>query len=83
MTITPRLVNWLRTTARSKVWVLMPWQSPPCYPTMNALDQPYGDAGAKRELAELALRMHRCGVSRWRPNPVAACEAAEAEQRRP
>ena len=46
---------------------------------MNALDQPYGDAGAKRELAELALRMHRCGVSRWRPNPVAACEAAEAE----
>jgi hypothetical protein len=61
---------------------LMPWQSPPCYPTMGALDQPYGDAGAKRELAELALRMQRCGLSRWHPNPVAACEAAEAEQRR-
>jgi hypothetical protein len=26
--------------------------------------------------------MERCGVSRWHPNPVAACETAEAEQRR-
>ncbi|WP_409191035.1 hypothetical protein [Bradyrhizobium sp. RDM4] len=55
---------------------LMPWMSPPCYPTMSALDQPYGDAGAKREIAELVLRMRRCGVSRWHPNPVNACEAA-------
>jgi hypothetical protein len=57
---------------------LMPWMSPPCYPTMSALGAPYGDAGAKRELAELALRMQRCGVSRWHPDPVRACEAAEA-----
>jgi hypothetical protein len=51
--------------------------------TMSALDQPYGDTGAKRELAELALRMWRCGVSRWHPDLVAPREAAEAEQRRP
>jgi hypothetical protein len=42
--------------------------------------EPYGDAGAKRELAELALRMQRCGVSRWHPDPLAACERAEAKQ---
>lgn len=57
---------------------LMPWQSLRCYPTLSALDQPYGDPGAKREGAELALRMQRCGVSRWHPDPVAACEATEA-----
>jgi hypothetical protein len=60
----------------------MPWQLAPCYADMRALDQPFGDPGAKRELAELALRMPRCGLSRWHPNPVAACEAAEADQRR-
>ena len=49
---------------------------------MSALNEPYGDVGAKREIAELALRMQRCGVSRWHPNPVAACEAAEAEAKR-
>jgi hypothetical protein len=43
---------------------------------MSALDQPYGDPGAKRETAELAMRTQRCGVSRWHPDPVAACEAA-------
>ena len=58
---------------------LMPWMSPPCYADMRALEEPYGDVGAKRESAELALRMQRCGVSRWHPDPVAACEVAEAE----
>jgi hypothetical protein len=59
----------------------MPWQSPPCYPTMSALDQPYGDPGAKREGAELALRMQRCGVSRWHPDPARECERIEAERK--
>ncbi|MCK1571377.1 hypothetical protein [Bradyrhizobium sp. 174] len=59
---------------------LMPWQSLRCYPTLSALDQPYGNPGAKREGAELALRMQRFGVSRWDPDPVAACEAVETEQ---
>jgi hypothetical protein len=30
-----------------------------------------------RSAALLRQRMERCGVSRWHPNPVAACEAAE------
>ncbi|OSI64964.1 hypothetical protein BSZ22_32490 [Bradyrhizobium canariense] len=55
----------------------MPWMSPPCYPNMSALDQPYGDPGAKREGAELALRMRRCGVSRWHPDPARECERVE------
>jgi hypothetical protein len=60
---------------------LMPWQNPPCYADTSALDQPYGDPRAAREGAELALRMRRCGVSRWEPNPVRECERIEAEQR--
>jgi hypothetical protein len=58
---------------------LMPWQSPPCYADMSALNQPYGDPRAAREGAELALRMQRCGISRWHPDPPRECE--EAEQR--
>jgi hypothetical protein len=30
---------------------LMPWQLPPCYPDMRALDQHFGDPGGKRESA--------------------------------
>jgi hypothetical protein len=48
---------------------------------MSALDQPYGDAGAKREGAELAMRMLRCNVSRWHPDPARECDRVEAEQR--
>ena len=60
---------------------LMPWQSPPCYPTMSALNEPYGDPGANREGAELALRMRRLKVSRWHPDPARECDRVEAEQR--
>jgi hypothetical protein len=35
-----------------------------------------------RAAALLRQRMERCGVSRWHPDPVAACEAAEAEAKR-
>jgi hypothetical protein len=35
---------------------------------------------AAREGAELALRMRRCGVSRWHPDPANECERIEAEQ---
>lgn len=62
---------------------LMPWMSPPMFADMSALSLPFGDPGAKRETAELALRMQRCGISRWHPSPAAVCEAAEAEQRGP
>ena len=56
---------------------LMPWQDPPCYADLSALDRPYGDARAAREGAELALRMQRLGISRWHPDPAAAIAAAE------
>ncbi|WP_441259611.1 hypothetical protein AB7008_23630 [Bradyrhizobium sp. 521_C7_N1_3] len=59
---------------------LLPWQSPPCYADMRALNEPYGDPSGRRESAELALRMQRQDVSRWNADPVAAC--VEAEQRK-
>jgi hypothetical protein len=63
---------------------LMPWQLPPCYADMSAsvLSQPYGDPGARRESAELALRMQRLGVSRWHPDPARECDRIEAEVKR-
>jgi hypothetical protein len=33
-----------------------------------------------RAAALLRRRMERCGVSRWHPDPIAACEAAEAKE---
>jgi hypothetical protein len=44
------------------------------------LTSPYGDPGARRESDELALRMRRCGVSRWHPDPARECERIEAER---
>src|SRR6478735_5858621 len=61
-------------SAQIESLALMPWQNPPCYADMSALDQPYGDARAAREEAELALRMRRCGVSRWHPDPARECD---------
>jgi hypothetical protein len=46
-----------------------------------ALNDPDEQRGY-RAAALLRQRMERCGVSRWHPNPIAACEAAEAKQRR-
>jgi len=60
---------------------LMPWQSPPCYADMRALERPYGQPGGKRESAELALRMQRQGISRWHPDPAGECDRAEAARR--
>jgi hypothetical protein len=59
---------------------LEPWMSPPCYADMRALNQPYGDPGARRESAELATRMRRCNVSRWHPDPARECDRVEAER---
>jgi hypothetical protein len=72
---------WLSMITQIESLALMPWQNPPCYADMSALDQPYGDARAAREGAELALRMQRCGVSRWHPDPARECDRIEAEQR--
>jgi hypothetical protein len=54
--------------------------SPPCCADMSALDQPFGDPRAARESAELALRMRRCNVSRWHPDPARECDRVEAER---
>ena len=58
---------------------LMPWQSPPFRASLRDLDKPYGDASGKRECAELLKRLHDSGLSIFEPDPLAACEAAEAE----
>lgn len=62
---------------------LMPWQTPPCFADMTALKQPLGDPRAARESADLALRLDRCGVSRWHPDPANECDRVEAAQRNP
>ena len=53
---------------------LLPWEIPPCY----AMARPavYDHQRASRRLLG---RMLDAGVSKWHPNPVAACEAAEAK----
>jgi hypothetical protein len=45
---------------------LLPWQPPPLY-------------AVRGEALELRERMERLGLSKFEPDPVAACEAAEAK----
>jgi hypothetical protein len=64
---------------------LPPWQVAPCDVTdiataLVATDDRSARTGL-RAAALLRQRMERCGVSRWHPDPVAACQAAEAELR--
>ncbi len=67
--------------AQSRSLRLLPWQPSPCRVKVGvALNDPDEQRG-NRAAARLRLRMRRCGVSRWHPDPVAACEAAKAEQR--
>jgi hypothetical protein len=66
---------------------LPPWLVPPCNVRDIArdlvrTDDDRAERTGLRAAAQLLQRMQRCGVSRWHPNPVAACEAAAAEQRR-
>jgi hypothetical protein len=81
--------DWLYTAmfcascAQSRALRLPPWQPSPCNVgnIASALNDPDEQSGY-RAAALLRQRMERAGVSKWHPNPVAACEAAEAEQRR-
>jgi hypothetical protein len=34
----------------------------------------------RRETAELPMRMQRCGVSRWSPDPARECDRIKAER---
>ena len=66
--------------AQSRALYLPPWQPPPC--DIGNMADALADTDEQRGYRAAALlrqRMERCGVSRWHPNPVAACEAAEAE----
>jgi len=59
---------------------LDPWQPAPCYVgNMEAAlnNMPDEPRCGYRAAALLRLRMERCNVSRWHPDPVAACEEAE------
>jgi hypothetical protein len=68
--------------AQSRSLDLMPWQSPPFRASLRDLDKPYGDASGKRESAELLKRLHDANLSPFEPDPIAALERVEAEQRR-
>jgi len=46
---------------------LKPWELPPVW--VGVGHDPHGEA--------LWKRMRACGISRYHPNPIAACEAAE------
>ena len=66
--------------AQSRSLRLPPWQPSPCFVgDMAAALANTDEQSGYRAAALLRQRMERCGVSRWHPNPVAACEAAEAE----
>jgi hypothetical protein len=65
--------------AQSRSLDLAPWQSPPFRASLRDLDKPFGDASGKRESAELLKRLRDCNLSIFEPDPIAACEAAEAE----
>jgi hypothetical protein len=67
--------------AQDRALHLPPWQPPPCNigNMAAALDDPDEQRGY-RTAALLRQRIERCGVSRWHPDPIAACEAAEAKR---
>jgi hypothetical protein len=72
--------------AQMEALQLRPWQWPPCWISDRdlawALAQPDDYRGIRRA-AELARRMRDLGIDRYHPDPVAACEAAEAARDRP
>ena len=74
------VATFCASCAQSRALHLPPWQPAPCDigNMAAALDDPDEQRGY-RAAARLRQRMERCGVSRWHPNPLAACEAAEAK----
>ena len=59
----------------------MPWQNVPFRASPADLDQPPGDVSGRRESAELKKRLIDAGLSIFEPDPLAALERVEAEQR--
>jgi hypothetical protein len=66
--------------AQERALRLQPWQPPPCHINDIPAALAVSDEGSGWRAAALLLqRMQRCGVSRWHPDPIAACNAAEAK----
>jgi hypothetical protein len=62
---------------------LPPWQPPPSSIGPENMASALAETDPQRGHRAAALlrqRMLRCGVSGWHPDPVAACEAAEAKR---
>ena len=51
---------------------LRPWELPPC---LGHLDN---GSGRDEQAWRLLKRMEKAGISRWHPDPLAACQQAEA-----
>jgi hypothetical protein len=58
--------------AQERALHLQPWEDAPCIADFYNDDCPKTPAAVA-----LLKRMLACGVSRWHPNPLAACEMAE------
>jgi hypothetical protein len=76
------VATFCAASAQERALRLPPWQPPPCdIGNIAAALKDQDETRGYRAGALLLQRMERCGVSRWHPDPVAACEAAEAEKR--
>ena len=67
------------TGVKERALDLPPWQRPPCDITDIEGSLEDNGLGGYRAAALLLQRMQRCGVSKWHPDHIAACEAAEAK----
>ncbi len=68
--------------AQSRALRLPPWQPAPC--SIESITAALGEPDEQRGYRAAALLLQHmldAGVSRWHPDPVAACEAAEGKRR--
>ena len=77
-----RIATWAAHYCQDVNLHLAPWQVSPCslHPGYRQGEEAYQHLGGDAAFA-LKQRAERCGVSKWHPDIVAACERAEAEQR--
>ena len=70
-----QVAKFAATCCQGRSLNLKPWQVCPCDLHADDLARDHHRGG--RAALVLLERMHRCGVSRWHPDPVAAIEQAE------
>jgi hypothetical protein len=78
------VATFCASCAPSRALNLMPWQVARCnlHQDYRQGHDPDPRRGGDAALA-LLQRMQQCGVSRWHPDPVAACEAVERAKNQP